>query len=96
MQSSSPSGQRVGNATPGNGRKRGRARRGGKRRLAGEKRNGREDPEAAGQHHNPRVGGLSPSSGMKSLQITTFRALPTRGFLFRLESPRVEDEEIRA
>ena len=83
MQSSSPSGQRVGNATPGNGRKRGRARRGGKRRLAGEKRNGREGPEAAGQHHNPRVGGSSPSSGMKYLQIATFSEDRTRGFRVR-------------
>jgi len=40
-------------------------------------------------NHNPRVGGSSPSSGMKFLQIAAFRKLPTGGFPVRVKNPRV-------
>ena len=42
-----------------------------------------------GRHHNPRVGGSSPSSGMKYLQIGTFGRPKTRGFSVRVKNPRV-------
>ena len=43
---------------------------------------GRQQENAA-QDHNPRVGGSSPSSGMKFLQTVTFRNVRTRGFSIR-------------
>ena len=67
-------GQRAGNATPGNRGKSDGARSGGNGCLTHENGKPGEQPERAGQDHNPRVGGSSPSSG-------TYESPAAKGFL---------------